>query len=215
MTTTIRVSMLASAALLALGLSAPAQAQQATMTFFVTSAGPGNGGDLGGLAGADAHCARLAQAAGSSGKTWRAYLSTQGAGAVNAKDRIGAGPWQNAKGVVDRQERRRPARRQQQSEQADRAEREGRRDQRPRRHAQPARHPDRLAIGRHRLRRRRRPHLRQLDQQRQGRRHGRPSRPQGAERIRADAVVEFVASLARAGRRLHPGRSARAPAATG
>jgi hypothetical protein len=100
MTTTMRVSMLACAALLTLDLSAPAQAQQANMTFFVTSVGPGKGGDLGGLAGADAHCARLAQAAGSSGKTWRAYLSTQGAGAVNAKDRIGAGPWQNAKGVV-------------------------------------------------------------------------------------------------------------------
>ena len=100
MTTTMRVSMLASAALFALGISVPAQAQQANMTFFVTSVGPGKGGDLGGLAGADAHCAKLAQAAGSSGKTWHAYLSTQGTGAVNAKDRIGAGPWQNAKGVA-------------------------------------------------------------------------------------------------------------------
>src|SRR5947207_8585345 len=98
-TKTFRVCLLASAALLALGL-APAQAQQANMTFFITSAGPGKGGDLGGLAGADAHCAQLAQAAGTTGKTWRAYLSTQGANAVNAKDRIGAGPWQNAKGVV-------------------------------------------------------------------------------------------------------------------
>ena len=70
------------------------------MTFFITSAGPGKGGDLGGLAGADAHCAKLAAAAGTTGKTWRAYLSTQGANAVNAKDRIGKGPWQNAKGVV-------------------------------------------------------------------------------------------------------------------
>src|SRR5260221_7192 len=69
------------------------------MTFFVTSAGPGKGGDLGGLAGADAHCAKLAQAAGSTGKTWHAYLSTQGPNAVNARDRIGKGPWQNAKGV--------------------------------------------------------------------------------------------------------------------
>ena len=68
------------------------------MTFFVTSKGSGKGGDLGGIAGADAHCAMLAQAAGVTGKTWRAYLSTQGAGAVNAKDRIGAGPWYNAKG---------------------------------------------------------------------------------------------------------------------
>jgi hypothetical protein len=76
------------------------QAQQAAMTFFVTSAGPGKGADLGGLEGADRHCQTLAQAAGAGGKTWRAYLSTQGPGAVNAKDRIGRGPWQNAKSVV-------------------------------------------------------------------------------------------------------------------
>jgi hypothetical protein len=87
-------------AVLGLGLSTSASAQQASMTFFVTSVGPGKGGDLGGIEGADAHCARLAQAAGSTGKTWRAYLSTQGAGAVNARDRIGNGPWQNAKGAV-------------------------------------------------------------------------------------------------------------------
>ena len=97
---TMRVSMLASVAVLALGMAAPVQAQQNAMTFFVTSEGPGKGGDLGGLAGADAHCAKLAAAAGSTGKTWRAYLSTQGSGAVNAKDRIGRGPWQNAKGVT-------------------------------------------------------------------------------------------------------------------
>ena len=76
------------------------QAQQANMTFFVTSAGIGKGADLGGLEGADRHCQNLAQAAGAGARTWRAYLSTQGAGAVNAKDRIGRGPWQNAKGVV-------------------------------------------------------------------------------------------------------------------
>jgi hypothetical protein len=67
------------------------------MSFFVTSVGSGKGADLGGLAGADAHCQQLAQAGG---KTWHAYLSTQGQGAVNAKDRIGKGPWQNAKGAV-------------------------------------------------------------------------------------------------------------------
>ena len=101
MTTTMRVSMLASVALFAMAAAMPAQAQQAnSMTFFVTSNGPGKGGDLGGLAGADAHCGKLAQSAGSTGKTWHAYLSTQGAGAVNARDRIGKGPWQNAKGVV-------------------------------------------------------------------------------------------------------------------
>lgn len=81
----------------------PVAAQQAAMTFFVTSAGPGKGGDLGGLAGADRHCQSIAEAAGAGGKTWHAYLSTQaasGKSAVNARDRIGKGPWQNAKGVV-------------------------------------------------------------------------------------------------------------------
>ena len=77
-----------------------AQAQQSSVTFFVTSAGTGKGADLGGLAGADKHCQTLAEAAGSTGKTWRAYLSTQGSGAVNARDRIGAGPWVNSKGAV-------------------------------------------------------------------------------------------------------------------
>jgi len=73
------------------------------MSFFVTSTGKGNGADLGGLAGADRHCQTLATAAGAGHRTWRAYLSTTatgGAAAVNARDRIGTGPWQNAKGVV-------------------------------------------------------------------------------------------------------------------
>src|SRR5262249_41967819 len=87
-------------ALLVLGGASVVHAQQAGMSFFVTSAGSGKGGDLGGTAGADHHCQQLAQAAGAGSKTWHAYLSTQGAGAVNARDRIGAGPWQNAKGVV-------------------------------------------------------------------------------------------------------------------
>jgi len=78
----------------------PAHAQQASMSFFVTSAGPGKGADLGGLDGADRHCQQLAAAAGAGAKTWHAYLSTQGAGAVNARDRIGKGPWVNAKGVA-------------------------------------------------------------------------------------------------------------------
>lgn len=84
-----------------------AQSQQATqeqppMTFFVTSVGAGSGADLGGLDGADAHCQALAEAVDAGGKTWRAYLSTQaknGAPAVNARDRIGAGPWHNAKSM--------------------------------------------------------------------------------------------------------------------
>ena len=70
------------------------------MTFFITSRGSGNGADYGGLAGADRHCQMLASAAGAGGHTWHAYLSTQGANAVDARDRIGKGPWRNAKGVV-------------------------------------------------------------------------------------------------------------------
>ena len=81
----------------------PALAQAASTGFFVTSVGIGNGGNLGGLAGADNYCQQLAQAAGAGAKTWRAYLSTQpadGKPAENARDRIGKGPWQNSKGVV-------------------------------------------------------------------------------------------------------------------
>ena len=73
------------------------------MGFFLTSAGPGNGADLGGLAGADAHCQKLAAGAGAGNRTWRAYLSTGWTSttpAVNARDRIGKGPWFNAKGVL-------------------------------------------------------------------------------------------------------------------
>ncbi len=76
--------------------------EQEPMGFFITSAGPGNGGDLGGLEGADAHCQSLAEAVGAGDRTWRAYLSTQATGnqrAVNARDRIGDGPWVNAEGL--------------------------------------------------------------------------------------------------------------------
>jgi hypothetical protein len=102
MTTRTTLRLLASAALLALGTSALVHAQggAAGTSFFVTSTGSGKGADLGGLQGADQHCQQLAQAAGAGAKTWHAYLSTQGAGAVNAKDRIGKGPWANAKGEV-------------------------------------------------------------------------------------------------------------------
>src|ERR1051325_2670358 len=82
-------------------LAAEAPAQRPAMNFFVTSVGMGKGGDLGGLAGADAHCQQLAAAVGGGNKTWHAYLSTQarpGQPAVNARDRIGTGPWYNAKG---------------------------------------------------------------------------------------------------------------------
>ena len=76
-------------------------AAQTDMTFFLTSRGPGDGANLGGLEGADAHCAMLAEGAGAaSGLTWRAYLSTTGEGGVNARDRIGGGPWHNANGVL-------------------------------------------------------------------------------------------------------------------
>jgi hypothetical protein len=75
----------------------PAMAQDTSMSFFITSVGSGNGANLGGLAGADAHCQSLAAAAGQGSKTWHAYLSTD---TVNAKDRIGSGPWYNAKGVM-------------------------------------------------------------------------------------------------------------------
>ncbi len=97
----IVLSALAAVSLLA---TWPAQAQTADTSFFLTSDGIGNGGNLGGLAGADNHCQTLAQAAGfGAPKTWRAYLSTQAADGqptVNARDRIGKGPWQNSKGVV-------------------------------------------------------------------------------------------------------------------
>jgi hypothetical protein len=96
-------SLAATAAALALAMSGSTIAQQAAMTFFVTSVGSGNGADLGGLAGADQRCQQLAQAAGAGGHTWHAYLSTQAANgqpAANARDRIGKGPWTNAKGVV-------------------------------------------------------------------------------------------------------------------
>jgi hypothetical protein len=90
-------------ALALLVVGAPSEtAQSHAMTFFITSAGPGNGAALGGLAGADAHCAALAKAAGSAITTWRAYLSAKAADgkpAVNARDRIGTGPWYNHAGV--------------------------------------------------------------------------------------------------------------------
>ena len=91
------------AAAAVLGACAGVGGPKNNASFFVTSAGPGRGGDLGGLAGADRHCQSLAAAAGAGHRTWRAYLSTQPAGGMaggNARDRIGSGPWQNARGVV-------------------------------------------------------------------------------------------------------------------
>jgi hypothetical protein len=103
MSSTTRSIAFAFSALLVLGVNAGASAQQANMTFFVTSAGPGKGADLGGLAGADRLCQQFAQAVGAGSHTWHAYLSTQAADgqtAINARDRIGRGPWQNSKGVT-------------------------------------------------------------------------------------------------------------------
>ncbi len=97
----IRSVVAASALMLAAGSTAGAQ--QSAMSFFLTSAGPGDGAKLGGLAGADRHCQQLAAAAGSTGKTWHAYLSQSASGgmtAINARERIGPGPWRNANGVV-------------------------------------------------------------------------------------------------------------------
>lgn len=105
MTRMTRRTMVAFAGITALaGCAAVAPGPQ-SMTFFVTSAGPGKGGNLGGLEGADRHCQSLAQTVGAGGHTWRAYLSTQAPkladpGFVNARDRIGTGPWHNAQGVL-------------------------------------------------------------------------------------------------------------------
>lgn len=85
------------------GFAAVSCSQDNEMSFFITSVGSGDGANLGGLAGADAHCQALATAAGAGGKTWHAYLSTQaanGQAAINARDRIGTGPWYNANGVL-------------------------------------------------------------------------------------------------------------------
>ncbi len=81
-------------------LSMGAIAEEQSMSFFITSQGPGNGANLGGLTGADAHCQSLAAAVGVGNRSWHAYLSTNGSESVNARDRIGRGPWHNVKGVM-------------------------------------------------------------------------------------------------------------------
>ncbi len=92
-----RIKVLGGLAVLAVGVGVALAQAPANMSFFVTSANPGKGGNLGGLAGADAHCQSLAQAVGAGGKTWHAYLSTS---TVDAKTRIGNGPWYNVKGQL-------------------------------------------------------------------------------------------------------------------
>lgn len=101
----VKMTLLAAAGVLGVAGCASVPPGPKDMTFFVTSIGPGKGGDLGGLDGADQHCRSLAQAAGAGDRTWHAYLSTQApkladTNFVNARDRIGTGPWQNAKGEV-------------------------------------------------------------------------------------------------------------------
>ena len=207
-----RWSLLAATAALSLGLSAGAQAQQGAageMTFFLTSVGPATAPISAAWRARTGHRQQLAEAAGAGERTWRAYLSAQAAGgepAVNARDRIGQGPWQNAKGVVIAQDLDRAARRQQ-PRQGHRAHRAGRGRQRPRRHAEPARHSHGLAAGRHRIRGRGGPDLRQLDDERGRRRcHGGPSRSPGAARRCGLEILELVASDTR---RLQPGGAAR------
>ena len=176
------------------------------MTFFITSAGPGKGADLGGLEGADRHCQTLAQAAGAGGKTWRAYLSTQGANAVNAKDRIGRGPWQNAKGTVVAKDvadlHGASNNLNKETALSEKGEVINGRGDTPNRHdiltgsqsdGTAFTGADDRTCG-------------NWTKSARGRRDGRPSRPPGAQHLAADAVVEFLASLARAGRRLQPGR---------
>ena len=100
---TAGVSLAVRSLVAALALAAAAVQAQSDMSFFITSANPGKGGDLGGLDGADKHCQSLAATTGAGQKTWRAYLSASAADgkpAVNARDRIGNGPWVNAKGIV-------------------------------------------------------------------------------------------------------------------
>ena len=107
MTTRLKTSVLAVSAIALLGIASSLSAQtgkpETKMSFFVTNVGSGKGADYGGLAGADNHCQTLAQAVGASRRTWRVYLSTSAEGgkpAINARDRIGRGPWHNAKGVL-------------------------------------------------------------------------------------------------------------------
>ena len=207
-----RASLLIVASVALLGLSGIAEAQQSNMSFFITSAGPGKGGDLGGLEGADKHCQALAQAAGAGNKTWRAYLSTQAAGggqAVNARDRIGRGPWQNAKGEVIAQSvddlHSASNKISKQTGLNEKGEMVNGRGDTP----EPARHPHRLPARRPGVSRRRRPDLPQLDEQHPGGGDGRPPRPAGAARRRAVQVVELVTSVARVRGRLQPGGSPR------
>ena len=152
MTLAVRLPLLAAVALTGLGLTAPAQAQQASMSFFVTSVGKGNGADLGGLAGADAHCQALASAAGSTNTNWRAYLSTTEPGGDRWRQRARPhrqGSVAECQGRGGGKERGGSPLGFEQHHQADGSDREGRDGQRPRRRGQRARHSDRLGPAGH------------------------------------------------------------------
>ncbi len=174
--------------------AAPQLPQAPNMTFFVTGAGPGKGADLGGLEGADQHCQQLAQRHGAGGKTWRAYLSTQAADgkpAVNARDRIGNGPWQNFKGEIVAQniddlhgDNNKLGMNTSLSERGQIIPGVG------------------FAPNRHDVLTGSTPEGRAFDEQYPGRGYGWPYRPQGLTRRCGIAIVEFIASLARARRRL-------------
>ena len=180
------------------------------MGFFVTSVGIGKGADLGGLAGADAHCQKLAAAAGAGSRTWRAYLSVpphlrRGANApavaaINARDRIGNGPWFNAKGELIARDVAHLHNGNNISK-ATALDETRQRRQGPRRQAERTRHPDRLARRRHRLRAADRHHLQGLDQQHRRRGHRRPPRPQRPVARELGQVLELLAPVGR----LQPG----------
>lgn len=94
-----QIGLFVSTLIIVAGLAVAADGDSSSMGFFLTSNGPGDGAKLGGLSGADAHCEKLAASVGAGGKNWHAYLSTTGGEGVNARDRIGDGPWENSKGV--------------------------------------------------------------------------------------------------------------------
>ena len=198
-----KMLLLGAALLVGFATATPAEEQVADMTFFLTSAGPGDGANLGGLAGADAHCQSLAAAVGAGSRTWRAYLSTTGGGrrqrARPHRRRSLAEPRRRGRGA-----RHRRAALREQPHQGDRAQRAGRDDPGPGRQPEPARHPDRVVPRRHRRHERRRHHLRQLDveRRRRGQRHGRPLRPH--RRRPEPQLVELGPRLAR----LQPGEPA-------
>jgi hypothetical protein len=178
MATPMGLRLWAAAALVGLGFTATVQAQQASMTFFVTSVGKGDGANLGGLDGADAHCQALAKAAGATKTSWRAYLSTTAPGGdagVSARERIGKGPWQNAKGVVVAKSIDELHSASTNLDKQSALTEKGEVCQWPRRCGEYARYPNRLRSTGHVLHSRRRYNLWQLEQERGGVCHRRPS----------------------------------------